>query len=190
MSKGHAAVKFLRKVHLYLGIFTTPALLFFAITGALQTFNMHETTQGSNYKPPAWIASLAQLHKKQTTAVPPRKARPAGPENAPGERQRGDAGSRVAASGPADAVRTAPFEVAGPAQLGPSRQPKAGEASAPSAPRKSHLPMKIFFLLVSLSLVTSALTGIYLSYKYSHGWWVLTGLLAAGVAVPLLLLPF
>jgi hypothetical protein len=46
MSKGHAAVKFLRKVHLYLGIFTTRGLLFFAITGALQTFNMHETTQG------------------------------------------------------------------------------------------------------------------------------------------------
>ena len=192
MSKGHAAVKFLRKVHLYLGIFTTRGLLFFAITGALQTFNMHETTQGSNYMPPAWIASLAQLHKKQTTAVSPRKPRPAGPENAPGEQQRGDAGSRVAASSPADAVRTAPSEVAGPAQAqpGPSRLPKAGEASSPSAPRKSHLPMKTFFLLVSLSLVTSTLTGICLSYKYSRGWWVLTGLLVAGVAVPLLLLPF
>lgn len=49
--------------------------------------------------------------------------------------------------------------------------------------------MKLFFLLVSLSLVTSTLTGIYLSYKYSRGW-VLTGLLMAGVLVPLLLLPF
>ena len=80
MSKGHAVLKFLRKIHLYIGIFTTPALLFFAITGALQTFSLHETTQGSNYKPPAWIASLAQLHKKQTTVVPPRRARPAAPE--------------------------------------------------------------------------------------------------------------
>jgi len=50
--------------------------------------------------------------------------------------------------------------------------------------------MKIFFLLVSLSLVTSTLTGVYMSYKYSRGWWVLTGLLIAGVVVPLLLLPF
>jgi hypothetical protein len=49
--------------------------------------------------------------------------------------------------------------------------------------------MKVFFLLVSLSLASSALTGIYLSYKYSRGW-VLTGLLVAGVVVPLLLLPF
>jgi hypothetical protein len=83
MSKGHAALKFLRKVHLYLVIFTTPALLFFAITGALQIFSMHETTQGSNDKPQAWIRSLAQLHKKQTTQVPPRRARPVGRENAP-----------------------------------------------------------------------------------------------------------
>jgi hypothetical protein len=195
MSKGHAALKFLRKAHLYLGIFTNPALLFFAITGALQTFSMHETTQGSNYKPPAWIRSLAQLHKKQTTQVPPRRARPVGPENAPGERQRGDTGSRGAAIGPPDGARTMPSGPAEPAraQPGPSRQPKAGEAagqSASSALRRSHLPMKTYFLLVSLSLVTSTLTGIYMSYKYSRGWWVLTGLPVAGVAVPLLLLPF
>jgi hypothetical protein len=195
MSKGHAALKFLRKVHLYLGIFTSPALLFFAITGALQIFSMHETTQGSNDKPQAWIRSLAQLHKKQTTQVPPRRARPVGPENAPEERQRGDTGSRGAAIGPTDGARATPSGPAVPAQAqpGPSRQPKAGEASgqsASSAPRKSHLPMKIYFLLVSLSLVISTLTGIDMSYKYSRGWWVLTGLLVAGVAIPLLFLPF
>ncbi len=76
MSKAHAVLKFTRKVHLLLGIFTTPALLFFAFTGAMQTFSLHETTQGSAYKPPAWIASLAQLHKKQDTTVPVRKLRP------------------------------------------------------------------------------------------------------------------
>ena len=126
MSKGHAALKFLRKVHLYLGIFTTPALLFFAITGALQTFSLHETTQGSNYKPPAWIASLAQLHKKQTTAVPPRRARPAGPENArERQRRRCRFARRAARHAQNSAIR-----VAGPAQAQPGspRQPKAGEA--------------------------------------------------------------
>ncbi len=175
MSKGHAVLKFLRKIHLYIGVFTTPALFFFAITGALQTFSLHETTQGSNYKPPAWIASLAQLHKKQTTVVPPRRARPAAPE----------------ASGPTDASRAAAAQSRPP--LAMQRQPpalrpsRAGEASAP---QKSHLPMKIFFLLVALSLMTSTLTGIYMSCKYSRGWWVLTGLLVAGVVVPLLLLPF
>lgn len=198
MSKGHAALKFLRKIHLYIGIFTTPALLFFAITGALQTFSLHETTQGSNYRPPAWIASLAQLHKKQTTVVPPRRIRPAGSENVPsGERQRGDSGSSGGVGGgPSNTSRTAPSDQAPSAQTqsGPGRQSRAGErageAGTPSAPRKNHLPMKIFFLMVSLSLVTSTLTGIYLSYKYSRGWWVLTGLLVAGVVAPLLLLPF
>lgn len=46
-----------RQIHLYLGVFTTPALLFFAITGALQTFSFHETTKGSDYKPPkSWLS--------------------------------------------------------------------------------------------------------------------------------------
>jgi hypothetical protein len=175
MSKGHAVLKFLRKVHLYVGIFTTPALLFFAITGAVQTFSLHEATQGSNYKPPAWIASLAQLHKKQTTVVPPRRARPAAPD----------------ASAPTDASRTTAAQSGAPVTTQPQPiAPRSSRAAEASAPQKNHLPMEVFFLLVSLSLSTSALTGIYMSYKYSRGWWVLTGLLAAGVVVPLLLLPF
>jgi hypothetical protein len=159
MPKGHATLKFLRKVHHYIGIFSSPALLFFAITGAMQTFSLHETTQGSSYKPPAWIAQLAQLHKKQTTTVPVRKQRLPTPENAPG-----------------------------PAAPAPSQNGQS--ASAPPAPQKSHLPMKIFFLLISVSLTLSTLTGIYMSYKYSRGPWVVTGLLVAGVVAPLLLLPF
>jgi hypothetical protein len=155
MSKSHVVLKFLRKIHLYIGIFTTPALLFFAITGAMQTFSLHETTQGSSYKPPAWIASLAQLHKKQTPIVPVRKTRAAAPETA---------------------------------QTGSAKPSKDAEPAA--APKKSHLPMKIFFLLVSISLLTSTLTGIYMSYKYSRSWRIITGLLVAGVVIPLLLLPF
>src|ERR1700722_6393355 len=77
MSTSHAILKLLRKLHLYIGVFIAPALLFFAFTGALQTFSLHETTQGSSYKPPAWLATLAQLHKKQTTTVPVRRPRPA-----------------------------------------------------------------------------------------------------------------
>ena len=176
MSKGHVLLKFLRKVHLYIGIFTTPALLFFAMTGAFQTFSLHETTQGSSYKPPAWIATLAQLHKKQTTVVPPHRIRSAGPENA-------------APPAPHAEAQSAPPQQAR-AGLTAAGQTRADAPSAPQAPRKTHLPMKLFFLLVSLSLITSTLTGIYLSYKYSRGWWVLTGLLIAGVIVPLLLLPF
>jgi hypothetical protein len=172
MSKGHAILRFLRKIHLWIGVFTTPALLFFAITGAMQSFSLHETTQGSSYRPPAWIASLAELHKKQTTEVPPRRGRPGPAENAPGEERAG---------APESGGST------GPAQPG---SPKPVNPAGPRGPQKSHLPLKIFFLLVSISLVLSTLTGIYISYKYSHNWWVLSGLLTAGVVLPVLLLPF
>jgi hypothetical protein len=151
-------------VHLYIGIFTTPALIFFAFTGAMQTFSLHETTPGSSYKPPAWIVTLGQLHKKQTTVVPPRRPRPAAPESVPGGRQR--AGS----------------------QQGAPQVPNGGGQAVVA--QRSHLPMKIFFLLVAVSLLTSALTGLYMSYKYSRSSWTVTGLLVAGLVVPLVLLPF
>lgn len=72
----HRFMRTLRSIHLYLGVFTAPMLLFFALTGGLQVFSLHETTRGSSYTPPAWLASAAQLHKKQTLQTPQRK-RPA-----------------------------------------------------------------------------------------------------------------
>jgi hypothetical protein len=70
MSASHKFLKYLRLVHLYTGVFIAPALLFFAFTGALQTFSLHETTRGSSYKPPAWAVMLAEIHKRQTPIVP------------------------------------------------------------------------------------------------------------------------
>jgi hypothetical protein len=158
MSSSHQVLKVVRQIHLYIGIFISPALLFFAITGALQTFSLHETTRGSDYKPPTWIVTLAQLHKKQTTTVPVRKQRP--PDAAPKP----------------DAPR-------------PDKQANAAPPS-PESPQKSHLPMKSFFLLVSIGLFTSTLTGLYMSYKFVRNKIVVTALLIAGIIIPLLLLPF
>ena len=76
MSTTHTVLRYLRLIHLYVGVFISPALLFFAFTGALQTFSLHETTRGSNYKPPAWAVTLGQIHKKQTPIVPPRRVPP------------------------------------------------------------------------------------------------------------------
>ena len=155
MTSSHKILKVVRQIHLYTGIFISPAILFFALTGALQTFSLHETTRGSDYKPPTWIVTLAQLHKKQTTSVPVRKPRPADAAPKPDK----------------------------PANL-PSPPP------SPEPPQKSHLPMKIFFLLVAIGLFTSTLTGIYMSYKFMRNKLVVTALLLAGIIVPLLLLPF
>lgn len=77
MSASHRLLKVCRLMHLYLGVFTAPALLFFAITGGLQTFNLHEAGRGSSYVPPRWLAVMAQLHKKQTPDIPVHRPRPA-----------------------------------------------------------------------------------------------------------------
>jgi len=158
MSKSHAVLKFLRLLHLYIGVLISPMLLFFALTGALQTFSLHETTQGSSYKPPAWIITLAQVHKKQTDVIPQRK--------------------KPADAKPVDAKPDA------------AKADKPAPPPTPTPAQKSHLPMKIFFLLVALGLFTSTLTGIYMAYKFNRSKLLVTGLLIAGIVAPLILLKF
>jgi hypothetical protein len=76
MSASHTFLKLARQLHLYIGVFIAPAVLFFAFTGGLQVFGLHETSRDSDYKPPAWLAVAAQLHKKQTDVLPVRRPRP------------------------------------------------------------------------------------------------------------------
>lgn len=57
-----------RQWHLYLGTFFAPSILFFALTGALQLFSLHEGHPGEAYQPPALLVKLGSLHKKQTWA--------------------------------------------------------------------------------------------------------------------------
>ena len=126
--------------HLYLGVFITPALLFFAFTGALQTFSLHETTRGSSYKPPAWIATLAQIHKKQTMTVPVSKLPP------PAAQATGSKADRV------------------------EKADRPEKSQPLTTPAKSHnaLPLKPFFLLGSIGLFISTFSGLYMSYRYSR----------------------
>lgn len=53
----------LRTWHSYIGAFIAPSVLFFALTGAVQLFNLHEAHDG--YTPPALIAKLSAVHKDQ-----------------------------------------------------------------------------------------------------------------------------
>ena len=71
-----ASLKSIRIMHRYLGLFFAPTILFFAITGGLQMFGLHETARGSSYVPPNILVHLSQLHKKGTPYLPPRKAAP------------------------------------------------------------------------------------------------------------------
>ena len=157
MPPKRALLHYTRYTHLYLGIFISPALLFFAFTGALQTFSLHETTRGSNYKPPAWIVTLGQIHKKQTMVVPVRKLPPPAAQVAG---IKGDKGQTAAALGPA----------------------------SPLAKVHNSLPLKLFFLLVSIGLFISTVSGLYMAYRYSRNRVLVTGLLVAGVVVPVVLI--
>lgn len=160
MSRKHVFLHYTRYTHLYLGVFIAPALLFFAFTGAMQTFSLHETTRGSSYKPPAWIATLAQIHKKQTMTVPVKKLPPPGAQAAGPKADKAD-------------------------------RPDKMDRSLPSATlAKPHnpLPLKLFFLLVSIGLFISTLSGLYMSYRYSRNRKLITALLIAGVIIPIALL--
>jgi hypothetical protein len=67
-----AVLNGVRLIHLYVGIFIAPAIVFFAFTGAIQ---IHVSAKSGAYKPANWIIRLAQLHKKQTTDLPPNNLR-------------------------------------------------------------------------------------------------------------------
>jgi PepSY-associated TM region len=200
MSSSHKLLRIFRLVHLYIGVFTAPALLFFAFTGALQTFSLHEATRGSSYKPPAWAVTLAQLHKKQTTVVPQRRLPPdagrpgagappssASPSGAPEPKSETHPGAEShhtdhQAAAPASAATGQPAP-----ESRPEGKPATPESAQPAPKPHNTLPLKIFFLIVAVGLFLSTLTGIYMSYRYLHNRAVVTALLVAGVVVPIVL---
>jgi hypothetical protein len=160
MSARHALLKFVRQLHLYLGAFTAPALLFFAVTGGLQTFGLHESHRGSDYRPPAWLATMAQLHKKQTMQVPVRRKRP-----------------------PTMAVESGGGQATAAASMTPA-------PARPVSRARNPLPLKIFVGLVALALLLSTMTGVYMAYRYSRDKRLVSLALVAGVVVPVLLALF
>ncbi len=167
MSSSHTLLKYLRLIHLYIGVFIAPALLFFAFTGALQTFSLHETTRGSNYKPPAWAVMLGQIHKKQTPIVPVRKLPP---QEKPADKTSAEKSPSAASQPP------------------PAEAPKPAAEAAPQS--HNPLPLKYFFLLVSIGLFVSTLSGLYMSYKYIRNRRLITVILLAGIIIPVLLTVF
>jgi hypothetical protein len=163
MSSSASLLKAVRLTHLYVGGFVAPAILFFAFTGAIQTFSLHETTRGSDYQPPRILVVLGQIHKKQTPVVAAKKPAPA-PALDAGAATRSD--KRAAPSGD---------------------PPRPQTPAAPEALKHNPLPLKIFFLLVSISLFVSTFSGIYMSYKYIRNKTAITILLVLGIVIPTLM---
>ena len=53
-SKTAVRLKMAREWHLYLGTLFAPSIIFFALSGSLQLFGLHEGHPGEAYQPPAW----------------------------------------------------------------------------------------------------------------------------------------
>lgn len=53
----------IRQWHCYIGMFIAPSVLFFALTGALQVFSLHEAH--GDYEPFPLVEKLASVHKDQ-----------------------------------------------------------------------------------------------------------------------------
>jgi hypothetical protein len=53
----------IRRWHSYTGLLIAPSVLFFALTGAAQLFNLHEAHD--SYRPPALLEKLSSVHKDQ-----------------------------------------------------------------------------------------------------------------------------
>jgi hypothetical protein len=168
MASSNRLLKSFRTLHLYLGVFTAPALVFFAFTGALQSVPLHEARRGSDYKPPAWLVSLAHLHKKQSLDVPVRRA----------------AHLHKKQSLDVPVRRARPKPVAGAAR------PTVPARPAPTPSAHNLVPMKTFFVLVALSLLLSTISGVYMGWRCTRNRRRYGATLAAGVMVPLLLLLF
>ena len=190
-----SVLKSARVVHLYFGVWIAPALLFFALSGALQTFDLHSTARDGTYRPAKWILVLAQLHKHQTSQLPPPR-RPV-TDTASAGLSRGPAPVSPGSPAPfspkpeSDATVAGVQRAAAPPRVQPQKLSAAVAAqSLPAKPRAERhpLPLRIFFLLVSVGLFSSVGTGLYMSYRYSRTRTLMTATLLLGIIVPMALI--
>ncbi len=170
-------LKYTRLTHLFIGVFIAPAILFFAFTGALQTFSLHEASRGSSYKPPAWIVTLGQIHKKQTPVLPVRRPPPS---------ERAQLAEKLYKSDKPAQPQPAADQFAAPAARQHPMEARPADAPPPP-PSHNPLPLKIFFLIVAIGLFFSTLTGLYMSYKYVRNKAIIATLLLAGIIIPVLM---
>lgn len=76
----------IRQWHNYLGILIAPSVLFFALTGGLQIFGLHEAH--GPYKPFAIVEKLGKLHKDQVFGPARHRVEAAANNSAPRVRPR------------------------------------------------------------------------------------------------------
>ena len=57
----------IRTLHAYVGVLIAPSVIFFATTGLLQIYSLHQAHPG--YSPPVFLEELGSVHKDQRVAM-------------------------------------------------------------------------------------------------------------------------
>jgi hypothetical protein len=161
----------IRRLHLYIGLFIAPSVLFFAFTGALQLFSLHES-HGA-YKPPALIEKLGVLHKDQRFAVKGKRPAPA-------------AAAKPAAKEAAGEAADSDHDEHDHEAAAPAAAPGA-KAKAPEAKPFKEMALKWLFLAVAVGLFLSTCMGVWLGVTYARSKGLAWLLLLAGAVLPVLL---
>ncbi len=176
----------LRQFHHVIGVFLAPAIIFFAISGGLQTFRLHEA-KGWGGTPPGWIVWMGAAHMDQAPprakAQKPEAAKLAGAVAAafgfaaPAAAHSDEAPPRAGAQSP---------EAATPVAVAQAAKPAAGKAPDKSG---GALPLKIFVAVMAVGLVLSSLLGVVIAVNNRAMRRLSILMLVAGAMVPLLLMP-
>lgn len=150
-----------RQLHLYLGIFFAPSIIFFAFSGAFQLFGLHEGHPGDSYQPPKWIAKMASIHKDQTMeehhGPPPGRAGQPSRPPAMSEQKK-------------------------------SLRPDEGQPGKRRDENTSTSALKWFFLAMAVGLIFTTFLGVYMAFKFNRSSALVWSLLAVGAAIPVALI--
>ncbi len=180
----------LRQWHSYIGVLIAPSVLFFALTGALQLFSLHEAHD--DYQPAPLIEALGKVHKDQVFEMPEaKKPAPEAQKAAPAKADADDDhGHDADHDGDHDADHDADHhETAAPAPAahGPdAAQPRKVKHKKPVELQTEIL--KWTFLFVSIGLVLSTSIGLWMALAHGKRKGVLWTLLVLGAAAPVALL--
>jgi hypothetical protein len=160
----------IRQWHSYFGLFIAPSVLFFALTGSAQIFNLHEA-HGS-YRPPALLEKLSSVHKDQVFAFGGHHLPPPPPTNT----------VRDAAAPGGGVMLYHGRKAAIPPGL------RAGTEGGADRARRSTQLLKWFFLIVGLCLTLSTGFGIWMGLTQIRAKRLAWLLLVAGTLIPVGLL--
>ncbi len=148
-------MKLVRRLHLWLSVFFAPSIVFFALSGLVLLNEWNEGAGGA--RPSSVAVTLAQVHKSQSYAAPPQRARPPEP---PAGRQ--------------------------PDNLGVDRAAAKQPAPPRARPHRS-APLKAFFVLMALALIATTGLGVAVAWSFRKERRLILATLGAGCLLPLVL---